>query len=142
MKSSFIFILSVWLINWSTAIAQCNSEELKSHCIPQLASGFNYIKSYTIDGTGGAKGRIEYSYVFCKDTQYLIDICSPGKAPNGIIVSLYDSQRNKVASNKVDDKYIPKLAYQCSSSGIYYMQYTFDSTSTYCGGSALAFKRK
>jgi hypothetical protein len=141
MRASFIFTMTVLLFNWSSVVAQCGQDELKNQCVPQLASGFNYIRSYKIDGVGGTKEKIEYSYVFCKDTQYLINICTPNNGKNGIIVSLYDSQRNKVASSKIDDKLVSRLAYQCSSSGIYYMQYTFDGTTTYCGGSALAFKR-
>ncbi|HEU5289126.1 MAG TPA: hypothetical protein VFU05_00700 [Cyclobacteriaceae bacterium] len=141
MRVSFILTLMVLLFNCSLSGAQCNAEELNSQCVPQLANGFNYIKSYKIDGIGGTKAKIEYSYVFCKDTQYMINICTPEKNTNGIIVSLYDSKRNKVASSKVDNKFISRLAYQCNSSGIYYIQYTFDGASTYCGGSALAFKR-
>lgn len=140
MRVSFAFALTVCLFNGSLVLAQCNSEELKNKCVPQLANGFNYIASYKIDGAGGSKERIEYSYVFCKGTQYLIDICSPD-GTTGIVVSVYDSQRNKVADSKVDNKSVSKLAYLCSSSGVYYMQYTFISSSKSCGWSTLAFKR-
>lgn len=140
MKAQFIFTLTALMCTSFLAGAQCNPQELKSQCVPQLTTGFNYIKSYAIDGIG-AKAKIEYSYVFCKGTQYLINICFPDKSVNGIIINVYDSKRNKVATNKIDDKCVSRLAYQCNSSGIYYMQYTFDGPTTYCGGSALAFKR-
>ena len=141
MKALLIFTLIVCLFKISLADAQCNSEELGSQCVPNLTSGFNYIKSYKIDGVGGAKEKIEYSYVFCKDTQYLINICTPNKGTDGIVVSLFDSKRNKVASSKIENRVVSRLAFQCNSSGIYYIQYTFDGSTTYCGGSALAFKR-
>lgn len=141
MRASFIFTLTACLSAVSIANAQCNASELKNQCLPQMASGFNFIKSYTIDGTKRANAKVEYSYVFCKDTQYMINICSHDQQANGIIVSLFDSKRNLVASSNIDNKALTRLAYQCNSSGIYYMQYTFAGTSTYCGGSALAFKR-
>lgn len=141
MKAAFIFTLAISLFSGSSAEAQCNPEKLNSRCIPRLSSGFNFIKSYEIDGSGGAKGKIEYSYPFAKGTQYLINICTPDRGTDGIVVSLYDSKRNKVASSKIENKFISSLDYQCNSSGIYYIQYTFDGSKSYCGGSALAFKR-
>ena len=142
MKSFLISALVACISNIVSTSGPCNSEELNSKCIPRLTSGFNYIKSYKIDGVDGKKDKIEYSYVFTKDTQYLINICTPGNDTDGIIVSLFDSSRNKVASSKVDDKFISGIAYQCNSSGIYYIQFTFEGSTSYCGGSVLAFKRK
>jgi len=95
-------------------------------------------KSYKVEK--GGKEYVEYSYVFTKGTQYMINICAPDQNSDGIMVTLYDSKRNKVASNKVDNQYIAAIAYPCNSTGIYYIQYTFDESSA-CGGSALGFKR-
>jgi len=142
MKSFLISTLLACLFNNISTSGPCNSEELCSKCIPKLTSGFNFIKTYKIDGAGGTKDKIEYSYVFTKDTQYFINICTPLTNTDGIIVSLFDSSRNKVATSKVDNKFISGIAYQCNSSGIYYIQYTFDGSISYCGGSVLAFKRK
>lgn len=84
---------------------------------------------------------MEYSYVFTKGTQYMINVCAPSANAQGIVVTLYDSQRNKVASSKVDDQYISAIAYPCNTTGIYYIQYSFDDSTSACGGSALGFKR-
>lgn len=121
--------------------AECDADNLSNACIPKLSSGFNFLKSYKIDGDGGNKDKIEYSYVFTKGTQYMINLCAGGNSPDGLVVSLYDSKRNKVASSKVNDQYISAIAYPCNATGIYYIQYTFDGSATYCGGSALGFKR-
>ncbi|MFO0507249.1 MAG: hypothetical protein ACK5YS_00070, partial [bacterium] len=59
----------------------------------------------------------------------------------GIIVTLYDSERNKVASSKINGQFISAIAYPCNATGIYYIQYTFDGSLGKCGGSALGFKR-
>jgi hypothetical protein len=137
MKQLLVFVICV-LICGSGANAQCNSETLSSQCIPKLASGFNFLKSYKVER--GGKEYVEYSYVFTKGTQYMINICGSEQNPDGIIVTLYDSKRNMVATNKVKDQYINAIAYPCNATGIYYIQYTFDESSG-CGGSALGFKR-
>jgi hypothetical protein len=141
MKKLVFFVLSVFLLSASDVTGQCNSENLSNQCIPQLAGGFNFLKSYKVDGGGGSKDKVEYSYVFTKGTQYMINICAPTKPTDGIIVSLYDSNRNKVASSKFNGQYLAAIAYPCNATGIYYIQYTFDGSTSYCGGSALGFKR-
>ncbi|MCG8385205.1 MAG: hypothetical protein MJA30_06660 [Cytophagales bacterium] len=136
-----LFIVGVLAVFTLDAHAQCNPEPYTTACIPKLASGFNFLKSYKIDGQGGSKTKVEYSYVFTKGTQYMINVCATGENTDGIVVSLYDSNRNKVVSSKVNDQYISAIAYPCNTTGIYYIQYTFDTSTEFCGGSALGFKR-
>lgn len=123
------------------SFAQCNSEELSSTCIPKLTTaGFNFLKTYKINGERDLT-KVEYSYVFTKGTQYMINLCDQNANQNTITVTIYDGQRNKVASNKVDGKLLAGLIYPCNATGIYYMQYTFEESSARCGGSALGFKK-
>jgi len=130
------------LIALSTPLAsQCNSENFANACIPKLATGFNFLKSYKVDGEGGSKEKVEYSYVFTKGTQYMINLCANGAATDGIVVTLFDSGRNKVATSKINGQFISAIAYPCNATGIYYIQYTFDGGGGKCGGSALGFKR-
>jgi hypothetical protein len=117
----------------------CDSESFATACIPKLANGFNFLKSYKVDGI--AKDKVEYSYVFTKGTQYLINLCANGTTTDGIVVSIFDKERNKVATSKVNGQFISAIAYPCNATGIYYIQYTFDDPSAHCGGSALGFKR-
>lgn len=139
MKKLLVFVFAASLLSAFDVLAQCNAESLSTQCIPKLASGFNFLKSYKIEK--GGKEYVEYSYVFTKGTQYMINICAPGQNTDGIVVSLFDSNRNKVASSKVNGQFISAIAYPCNTTGIYYIQYTFDGSSSYCGGSALGFKR-
>jgi hypothetical protein len=139
MKKSIFIVLTIFVSSALEVIGQCNSDALSSQCIPKLATGFNFLKSYKIEK--GGKDYVEYSYVFTKGTQYMINICSPGQNTDGIVVSLFDSNRNKVASSKVNGQFISAIAYPCNTTGIYYIQYTFDGSTSYCGGSALGFKR-
>lgn len=141
MKKFLFFVLSAFLLTTLNVNGQCNSESLSNDCIPKLASGFNFLKSYKIDGSGGAKDKVEYSYVFTKGTQYMINICATPQPTDGIVVTLFDSQRNKVATSKISGQFIAAIAFPCNATGIYYIQYTFDESNSYCGGSALGFKR-
>lgn len=142
MKKLFYSIITAFLFFVAGNVnAQCNSEEYTNSCIPKLASGFNFLKSYKIDGQGGSKTKVEYSYVFTKGTQYMINICATGESTDGIIVSLFDSNRNQVASSKFQGQFLSAIAYPCNTTGIYYIQYTFDNSTKFCGGSALGFKR-
>lgn len=140
MKNSLLIVLTIFTLTATDATGQCNADALSSECIPKLSAGFNFLKSYKVEK--GGKDYVEYSYVFTKGTQYMINICASGAAPtDGIVVSLFDSNRNKVASSKVNGQYISAIAYPCNTTGIYYIQYTFDGSTKFCGGSALGFKR-
>lgn len=135
---TLISLISVGSIDLN---GQCNPDNFANACIPKLASGFNFLKSYKVDGEGGAKDKVEYSYVFTKGTQYMINLCANGAATDGIVVTLFDSGRNKVATSKINGQFISAIAYPCNATGIYYIQYTFDGSAGKCGGSALGFKR-
>jgi len=143
MKKIVVFAAFALIATLTTsdAFAQCDAEGFSNACIPKLASGFNFLKSYKIDSEGGAKDKVEYSYVFTKGTQYMINLCAGSTATDGLVVSLYDSKRNKVATSKVNGEFVSAIAYPCNATGIYYIQYTFDGPSSKCGGSALGFKR-
>lgn len=140
-KIALALLLMIGCIGSFELVGQCDSENLSNACIPKLATGFNFLKSYKIDGEAAAKEKIEYSYVFTKGTQYMINLCATGTATDGLVVSLFDSNRNKVATSKVNGEFISAIAYPCNATGIYYIQYTFDGSAAKCGGSALGFKR-
>ena len=139
MKKLIVIVLSVFILSALEVIGQCNPETCSNQCIPKLATGFNFLKSYKVEK--GGKDYVEYSYVLTKGTQYMINICAAKEPTDGIVVSLFDSNRNKVASSKVNGQFISAIAYPCNTTGIYYIQYSFDGSTGYCGGSALGFKR-
>ena len=140
MRKIVVTTLAALAVSISSLWSQCSPENYTAACVPKL-TGFNFLKSYKIDGEAGAKAKVEYSYVFTKGTQYMIQVCAEGTATDGIVVSLYDASRNQVASSKIDNQLLAGIAYPCNATGIYYIQYTFDKSAKYCGGSALGFKR-
>ena len=143
MKKVFVTFsfLAFFLFAGNVANAQCSASELADNCITQLGDGFNFVKSFPVDGEGGGKNKIEYSYVFAKGTEYSINICTDNDTPDGIVVSLYDSNRRMLTTNAANGKIFKGLRYNCNSTGIYYITFTFDGSSTHCGGSVLGFKR-
>lgn len=138
MKQFFVFVFAFFLLGRLDVAAQCNAEGLSTECIPKLAPGFNFLKSYKIEK--GGKKFVEYSYVFTKGTKYMINLCQPGQNTAGITVTLEDSDRNTVATNRFKDQYATSIVYSCNKMGIYYIRYTFENDGNYCGGSALGFK--
>lgn len=144
MKSIFVFLSLAFLINAAVpySFAQCDAGKFAENCIPKLEDGFTFLKSFNVDGQAGAKDKVEYSYVFSKDTQYFINICVPGNEPtDGIIATLFDSNRKMVATNFANGKFYDKIKYPCSATGIYYITFTFKDSQASCGGSVLGFKR-
>lgn len=126
------------------AHAQCDAEKFMDNCNAKLSDGYTFLKSYNIDGAKASSGKkVEYSYVFSKNTNYMLTLCAEGGNPKNMYVTLYDSQRRPLMSSYVKDKdkFLSKVAYQCSSTGIYYLSFQFAGGSPNCGGSILAFKR-
>lgn len=140
MKKIIACLLGAALGAAEMSSAQCKADNFIHDCIPKLPQGFNFLKGYKVDG-GNDKNKIEYSYVFTSGTQYLVNLCVNGGSTDGVMVSLFDSSRNKVASSKVNDQFVSALQYSCGVTGIYYIQYTFEEAASRCAGSALGFKR-
>jgi hypothetical protein len=121
--------------------AQCAADAQANACISKLQDGFTFLKTFKVDGQSGAKSKVEYSYVFSKDTQYFLNVCNDGPGTDGIIVTMYDSKRQMVSTNFNNGKFYPGLVYPCNATGIYYITFTFKDSQNHCGGSVLGFKR-
>jgi len=132
------FFISI--LCFQQVIAQCNTDELCTTCTSKLATGYSFLKTYKISGEQDL-AKVEYSYVFTKGTQYMLTLCEPTANASSIIMSVFDSKRNKVASNKINGAIVAAIAFPCNATGIYYIQYTFEGTTNRCGGSGLGFKR-
>ena len=126
---------------FTSAQAQCDSDKFMSNCQAKLNDGFTFLKNYTMNKA--KSGKVEHSYVFSKDTTYLLSLCAPEGSPENMYVTLYDSNHNEILSsydNKAN-KFMPLIGYQCKATGIYYLSFSFKDQAQDCGGSILAFKR-
>jgi len=140
MKNIIWLVLFILLVYSYESNAQCKADELCNACIPKLSAGFNFLKSYKVDDARRA-GKVEYSYVFTKGTQYMITLCEQVASAKSVVITIYDSQRNKVASNKFNGDVLAAIAYPCNATGIYYLTYTFEDGSDHCAGSVLGFMK-
>ena len=115
--------------------AQCKVDE----CVSKLSGGYTFLKSYQADNTND---KAEYSYVFSKETNYMMAMCGKDGSAQDIIVTLFDSQNKQIATNfdKKSGKFYPAIVYSCKSTGIYYIKFTFQGKPD-CFTGVLAFKK-
>ena len=141
MKNLFLILFAFLTAVAPDSNAQCDADIYTTQCIPQLPDGFNFLKGYKIDGRGGEKEKVEFSYVFTKGTKYMINLCSADEGTDGIIVSLFDARRNRIATSIIDGQFAKAIAFPCNTTGIYYISYSFEGSKSHCGGSALGFSK-
>jgi hypothetical protein len=132
-------ILFILTVITTGGYAQCNNEEFVTASVSALAPGFSLLKSYKINGEKDLE-KVEFSYVLTKGTQYMLNLKDKNPNPS-TVVTLYDSKRNKVASNKISGAIAGAIAFSCGATGIYYITYTFEPGSERCAGSTLGFQR-
>ncbi|SDJ96418.1 hypothetical protein SAMN05421823_101536 [Catalinimonas alkaloidigena] len=123
------------------AQAQCDVNKFLDNCNGKLASGYTFLKSYSVNGESG--GKVEHSYVFSKDTNYLITLCSENGDTDGMVVTLYDSNRKQLISSHdaKSGRFLPAIGIRISATGIYYLAFSFEGDGPKCGGSVVGFKR-
>ncbi len=138
---TLLSILALLVGKSNNSFSQCDPHGYTESCISKLNDGFTFLKSFKIDGEAGSKSKVEYSYVFSKDTQYFINLCANGANTDGIIVTMYDSNRKQVGTNFLNNSFYPAFIYPCNATGIYYITFTFKDSKNFCGGSVLGFKR-
>ncbi len=120
--------------------ADCTSEAFIDTCTGKL-KGFAFLKAYKVNSKQAKGGKpIEYSYVFSKNTNYMLSVCN-GEGGN-MVVNLYDKNRRLLATSfdKRTNKNYPALIYRCTATGVYYISFEF-SGGEGCGASVLGFKK-
>lgn len=119
----------------------CNTRVFTKLVIKKLPRGFTFLKAYPVDGRGGSRINIKYSYIFSKNSTYTVRLKNSHPQNKGVRVVIENSRRNKIASSFVNGRYYNGLTYKCSATGIYYIKFKFDGQGDYCAGGVLAFKR-
>ncbi len=120
---------------------QCNADLYSEKSMKNISPGFIYEKSYRVDGKGGRTRKVEYTCILSKDTNYSFTMNTKDGGSNGMIFSLFDQNRNKVVSNFVNNKFFTGIQYKCNSTGIYFINFTFQDSRSHCGAAVLAFRR-
>ena len=141
IKSVYSFLILLIILPNLKLHGQCAPGALSRDCINTISDGFIYLKSYSIDGQDNTKDKIEYTAVMSKDTQYAFKICTSDAGADGIVLTIYDSKRNEIISNQRESVIDPELDYSCTSTGIYYLRFTFYESRNRCAGCILSFKK-
>lgn len=144
MKKIFILTIIAILTYSFSSLAQCNTDSYNEACISEIQSkAYTFVKSYKVDGEGGAKAKIEYSYVFSKDTDYLFAINGKDGEASGVVLTIYDSNRKMITTNfdRPNNKFYKAINFPCKVTGIYYMTFTFESSKSHCAAAVVGFKR-
>ena len=128
----------------ATGYGQCSTDAFMDKCASALGSS-TFIKSYEIKSGQSSKDKPnQFSYVFSKGSTYMVVICDQNIEGQKMIVTLYDRDKKMIASNynKKTKKFYPTLTYNCSATGVYYLDSYFegDKTAT-CGVNILGFNK-
>jgi len=140
---SLIIILFVINLFPRIASAQCEDDEFLDHCF-ELLGDYTYIKTYESEAKeGSSKYPHTNAYIFSKGTRYVITACGKNSEGDKMIINLYNRNRRLVASsfNKRGERNYSKIIYNCSATGIYYIQPIIDKKDGRCGISILGFKK-
>lgn len=138
----FLFLISILSVLISKhTFAQCDTELFSTKAIKILKKGFNFIRSYKVDGIAKCHPRIEYSCLFSKGISYMIRIEGKDGGATGIVAVLYSSDGEELASSYVSGKFYNGWTYVCKATGSYYLKFYFKDSQRYCGAAVLAFKR-
>ncbi len=137
---TFIFTLVFIALANTLANAQCNTDPIAEKMASKLGD-FTFLKTYKVDGN--KSGSVEFSYVFSKDTQYLLMYGDATDETAKVLVTLYDGSRKELASNfdRKNNRFLPGIGYKCTATGIYYMTFNTKDASDKCGVSVLGFKK-
>jgi len=144
MKKILILSIIAFIACNCSLLAQCNTDSNNEACISEIQSkGHTFVKSYKIDGEGGAKAKIEYSYVFSKDTDYLFALNGKDGEASGVVLTIYDSNRKMITTNfdRPSNKFYKAISFPCKVTGIYYMTFTFEGSKSHCAAAVVGFKR-
>lgn len=141
MKKLVLYVSIFLTAGVSNTFAQCSPDNYLNQCIPKMEDGYNFLKAFRLDGKSGATTEFQFSHLFTKGSEYMINLCASGEETDGLIVTLYNSRKQQIATSFVDGKYIKSLLFPCKATGIYYINYTYRTSENYCGGSVMGFKK-
>jgi hypothetical protein len=134
-----IFVLVFCFISLfnNTAKAQCSDDDFLDNCA-ELLDTYTFIKSFPHADVGNGK-KSENPYVFSTGHSYVLTVCDQGSSK--MVINLYDRNRKLIATNKANGKYFNKVGYNCTATGVYYIETYLDNNAKGCGVSILGFKK-
>ncbi len=145
-KIAYIFaVMIAFFAMTSNAVAQCDVTSYTSKCVEKLKpQSYRFVKSYKVDFQKGKVNDVEYSYVFSRGSIYLITMSNGDAKTQGLKFTLLDTDKKNIVSNYNDETKVYSSAVQlrCQRTGVYYLKYTHEKTTNYCGASVIGMKRQ
>jgi len=119
----------------------CDPEALLKNCASDL-DDFVFIKSFPVEIKKSAE-KTEYSYVLSRAITYRIVVCTQNENDKKMVVNLFDRNKKLIASNylKSSKKFFTTINYECSATGVYYVEAFFEGDKKGCGLNILGFKK-
>lgn len=139
IKIGFILLLVTFSFS---ALAQhpCGSDAFLEDCAPALGD-YTFIKTFDVKPKMGEKTKV--SYIMSKGSKFKIVICDQDLKGYEMKVKLYDRNKKLISSNYISSskKYYPSINYNCTATGVYYIEASFKSTKEGCGVLILGFTK-
>lgn len=145
-KIGYIFAMIVALFAvTNNVVAQCDVTSYTSKCVEKLKpQSYRFVKSYKVDFQKGKVNDVEYSYVFSRGNTYLITLSNGDAKTQGLKFTLLDTEKKALVSSYNDENkaYSSAVQLKCQRTGVYYLKYTHEKTTNYCGASVIGMKRQ
>lgn len=123
LKTAFPLLAFSLGLNLALGQAQvaCREGDLARMCQTALPDGFTFLKRFLAPSQAQTQ---EFSYVFSKDTEYAISLCTPEGRPADVKLTLMDSYRNPIFSNydKKTKTYYQAIGYMSQSTGVFHLK--------------------
>lgn len=139
---SLFFVLSILSFDiFAQGFVKCDIEAYKANALSYLPKGFTLSKSYNVDSRICRKVN-EGILILHKNFDYVIRMATKGGGFYGMIVTLYNAEREELMTSVLEHKQFNGWTYRCKQTGIYYISFTFKDSQSHCGGAVLGFRKR
>ena len=87
----------------------CNTKAFTDAAINKLPRGYTFLKAYPIDGRGGSRKSVRYSYIFSKNSTYTVRLKNSHPKNVGVRVTIMNSRRKKNSIELCKRKILPRF---------------------------------
>lgn len=132
-------VLAIVLIAGTSAPTggPCGTDAFLEGCAPALGD-YLFMKTFPVQPEKAGE-KAEVRYILSKGSSYRIVICDEDEKGNKMKVRLLDRNHKLIATNYVSGKYYSTLDYNCSATGVYYIESGFKPSKVGCGAIILGF---
>lgn len=137
----FILLIAGIFFQANNALAQCDSDDFLDNC-SELLDDYTFMKSFEVKTDNSMKS-VTYKSVLSRDHNYILTVCNGNTKGKKMIVNLYDRDKKLITSSyyKPKNLHVNKIGFQCTATGVYYIEVYFEDDDVGCGVTILGFKK-